>query len=65
MAVVLEDARERVPVGGVPTAGRDQGAGGVGGDELNEHPAGDRRAAGAEAFAGVEHRAQRPPVPVV
>ena len=48
VAVVLEDPRQRVAVGGVAPAGRDQRPGRVGGDELDQDPLGRVRAARAE-----------------
>ena len=54
MAVVLEDPRQRVAVGGVAPAGGDQRAGRVGGDELDQDPLGRVGAARAEPLAGRE-----------
>ncbi len=65
MAVVGEDARERVAVGGVAPAGGDDRTGRVGGDELEQDPLGARGAAGAVAGASVEHAAQGRTVPAV
>ena len=66
MAVVLEDPRQRVAVGGVPAAGRDQRPGRDWPKRTRPGSAlGGLGAAGAEALPGVEDRAQRAPMPAV
>ena len=65
MPVVGEDARERVAVGRVAPAGRDQRAGRIGRHELDEDPHARVGTAGAEPLAGLEHGAQRIAVPAV
>ena len=65
MAVVQQDSRERIAVGGVPPAGRDQDGGRVGGYEFQQDPLGRRGAAAAEALSGLEHAPQGRAMPFV
>ena len=60
-----QDARKRVAVGGMAAARRDQRSGGIGGNELDQHPLRRIGAAGAVLAAGGKNRAQGAAVPAV
>jgi hypothetical protein len=63
MPVVLQDPRQRVPVGGMTPAGGDQGASRVGGDELDEDSLRGIRSPSAHPLSGLHDLRQRPSVP--
>ena len=65
VAVMLEDAGQRVAVGGVAAAGGDEHRRRVRGDELEQNPLGVRCTTRSELLAGVEHGPQGIAVPIV